>query len=447
MRLWAFLLTTLVWGSAAEAQRPMTSGAPAVFTFEGFGGAGFMPPTVADGALDSHEIIPVGFDSVVPYGGTCTSGDCARGVDMGLLSGLLPGIWAVPAGRSPASADLLGIQSPLLGPGGVQIRVVNADSAPLNVITIDLVWWGRALGVTPRNSIVMRAQACDGSGPRSAGVSPAALFGVELWQRREGTFVLPALGQIQSGEELCIDFLGASLSADVVGIESITVRGMVTCGDHRVEEGEECDEVTTIEGFCRCDSATCTVPRNGTSCEDLDGDPCTAGLCESQRCVPVPLPEGPTDACEDGLPCTVNGCTSGECRVLGLSPGLDCCIEDVDCVPASSCERASCNFDTRTCLRGTVAGCDAGPLMDAGLRDANVTLDAPGLDAPVDAAGLDAPGLDAPLDGAALDAPQATGISFGGGGGCRCAAGGRAGAPALAVLVALFAVLAVRRAR
>lgn len=77
------LLSAFCIAVSLNAQESIgVGGNMSTITFSGYAGSGFSP-TPGAGQLDSDSWETSGFDETVSFGGTCTSGDCARGSSSG----------------------------------------------------------------------------------------------------------------------------------------------------------------------------------------------------------------------------------------------------------------------------------------------------------------------------------------------------------------------------
>ncbi len=473
----------------AHAQLPITPGAASTATFGGFAGGGFDPgPTT--GRLDSDTWQPFGLGiPTTPFGGTCVGpGPCARGHVM-LLSAALGGAGFYvldPSATFPSPSLAMLVSDGVLSPGGVRLRLVNADSSAVLTHADVKVTWARRLGLVPGTlppeTLTFDADDCGVSGisyPLVPGMDAVSgTTGPVHWEGHDTSLTLdlrPA--PLAPGDTACISFhVGSpSLLRDIVaiGLVRVTVPDAV-CGDGFLDlPAEECEpDHGGITGPCDC-RTDCHYPPADTACDDADGNPCTAGLCERGACAPVDL-DGTeyVPACDnDANPCTIEGCTAGECATLTGCPtpsshcrtcdpatfscdvpavGMaGCCTGNADCF-VDACLISTCDVATGACttpLPNPACTSDAGPAEDAA-TDTDAGTSADGGSATDGGSVSDTgPRFDA---SGAIDASgpvPGPGIGFGGGGGCRCRAAGTEGGARGASLLVVGLALALARAR
>ncbi len=475
---------TLAWlaaPAALSAQVPIGRATTTPLGFDTFGGTGFgsLPTT---GQLDSLLWVPVGNSPPDPgptaFGGRCEGPAlttvCARGVATGVTP-LLPGIYAVSSVFRSGTA--LGLQSgssvmPALRPGGVRLRLRNADSIPIRRMQIRLAWGSRRVTMRPTADFVaVHAVQCDGTsrGPTLPIVAIGPGSSISVWDSHDDTYEI-ADAAIAPGADACFELLVGEEGGDrdLVAIDRVEIIvPSALCGNGLVETGEDCDSGGTTGGECECDPVTCRLPSDGTPCEDGDDNPCT-GACSLGGCHGADVYEGEfVDACDDTNPCTFDGCRSGECAVLDACDAIDactscdpvahscgriggCCVTSADCAVDIPCAVGVCNAATTSCEIVVEPTCDAS-LVDGGtvtIPDAGPDEDAsvppPDGSTPPRDSGTTTDGSSASMD--AGSGELGTTARFGGGGGCRCAAAGT-GAPAGSAWLLGIAWLAARLAK
>ncbi len=472
------LVALLAGAPRAAAQVAVSRASTTVLRFAGFGGSGFAPaPTTAQ--LDSDTWIPVGNappDTAIGYGGVCTGPRvCARGTAAVGIT-LLAGIYAI---SSPVlTGNAVGLQSGAtvsspLHPGGLRLRILNADTATVRGLSVRAVWASRHLLPPTDDTLTVGLVDCvtgaalGTSAPARGPADPAI-----GWTGHDDTFDLRGVGLVP-GALGCIQLtVGEEAGGrDVIAIGEldIVVPGG-SCGNGVVETGEECDG-SIGGGPCACDAFTCTFPPIDLPCEDDDGNPCT-GLCGAGVCRNVARSSTElVPACDsDGDPCTFEACESGTCvphvDCTGLCDTCDstalscgivsgCCTDDGECPGLGVlCRLAICNSATHTCEVVPDPACVDG----AASLDASISSDGgpmrPDAAADGDSSDDGSTSLDAstPRDGggSSLDGDVTTDptTSFGGGGGCHCAAAGRGPTPgAFVITCAALALLTARRRR
>lgn len=486
----ALALALLVLPTAAHAQLPLVRGSTAVADFVGYAGNGFDPPP-GTGRLDSDLWVPFGLGiPTTPFGGNCNTGVCARGA-AGLLTPALggAGFYSVPPGGPfPSTVVAMLVSDAVLNPGGVRLRLTNADSsAVLTHVDVEVIW-SRRVGLiagTP-DAITFAADDCSAgtSFPIMPGTDmPSTSTGLVHWETHDTTFTIDLRPAPRPpGHTICISF-GVGMPGLVrdllaIGRVSVTVPD-ASCGDHFVDmPDEDCEPSGGAVSVCSCDPS-CHFPGSDTPCDEGDTNPCTAGGCEAGRCVPLPLDTSHyVPECDlDGNPCTFEGCVSGACDVLSGCPDPSsscrtcdpatfscdvpamgvpgCCTGDADCF-VDVCLLSSCD-GTGTCTTpvpspacadggvpsdGGVIPTDGGGVRDGGnVVDAESTNDggpgSPDASTPVDASGSG-------IDGGGVTSNP--GLGFGGGGGCRCRVG-HAGTGVGGTAWVLLALLVVARRR
>jgi hypothetical protein len=116
--------------------------------------------------------------------------------------------------------------------------------------------------------------------------------------------------------------------------------------------GDEC-RAGNCEGqpvTCPDDGDACTVefcnPSNG-ECESVtldcdDNDPCTTDSCDSATgCSNTPVPDSPATNCDDDNECTINDvCTGGVC---GGASSTAPCDDENDCTDGDACSGGACS--------------------------------------------------------------------------------------------------------
>ena len=454
----------------AEAQRDLSRATPLFYGFETFAGLGFSPsPAPSAGQLDSNEFVPFGLMSTTAFGGNCAMPqDCARGVAMPNILTPPVGIYALSG--PPLSATALGLRSSALMRVGVRLRVRNADSVPIRSVRLDVHWAARGAVFATRDTLLVRPVPCVGAGV-ATGVTPStdAVAFDGGWESHAATYAFPMSAAV--GANFCVELSSSFDLRDLLAIESIAISvPPSSCGNGVVETGETCDPAADAP-FCQCDA--CQVPAEGTPCSTGGADElCREDVCVGGACRRRNVVDG--TVCDDGDPCSFgNLCSGGNCRTATACPEPvgachvcdeatascsvavpGCCFVPGDCGIAPRCYTFDCDTARHACLLVPDFFCpedaalpDATMGLDAGvsMMDANVVgLDAGGLDA----AGLDANALDAGgFDAARSDTPAPPNVSFSGGSGCRCGVGTRPGGPALATLLGLLGLLALRRLR
>ncbi len=453
-------MALLAWlaASTASAQFGLDASG-AVLQFPGFGATGFAP-TPTGTQLDSDVWMPFGIDGVPGFGGTCTTGACARGMVGGILSGLAPGVWAVGPIAGFVATPGIGMQSGALGggtfrPGGVRFRFVNSGSVPLRSAVVTARWASST--TIARNDVRVRfLPSCDTTAmPVPLVLAPASVTTGAVWT----TFVdgyAPFDVNVPPGGLGCFEVVvGGGGSGVTLGLSALFELDIefpaAICHDDVIETGEECESPAgSTRGPCECDER-CRIP-DGDPC-DAGGGPCF-GACEAGRCSPVARTDvDAVPGCDDGTFCNgLERCVSGVCTALADTgcPFSVCtfCDEATDtcAVPILGC-CASGDECTGPCATGVCVAnvCEVDPACgDAGPVDANTTFSdaasepdasvepvdgATTIDAAVtrpDASESDG-GARADSGSSALDAGSTTvamGNGFGGGGGCRCAAAG-----------------------
>lgn len=474
----ALALTSLGARTAAAQGTPVGLGG-AVVAFAGFGGDGFAPaPSTTQ--LDSDVWMPWGIDGVPSFGGTCvrpTGAACARGVFGGVLTGLAPGVYAVPSIPGFVPSPGVGLQSGLLAgstlrPGGLRFRFHNIEAVPLRAAVVTVHWASNA-GTLLRNDLVVLFDAgCDHVGAVPLMRSPTAGVRIGPWDAIVDTFE-PFDVNVPSMAEGCLELnVGSTSSLATLGLTAVFEVAIEfpppVCHDDIIETGEECEiPAGTTPPPCGCDDA-CLFPR-GTPC-DLGAGPCV-GACAGGHCTSALRTDTfPVEGCDDGLFCDgLERCVEGACTLLAdsLCPADDVCAaceEDLDLcsVPIPGCcasgDACTGPCDTGLCIANV---CEVDPACFA--EDASVVPDGSmvGGDAsvpPPDAMGPDGSNIgvdggDADGDGgsSAFDGGNDDGVAhaFGGGGGCRCAAAGRgaSGGPALGLGLLLVLARQARRRR
>jgi hypothetical protein len=126
------------------ARAPVLADTPAYTPegFDAFTGAGF-DPNPAAGQLDSDTWAVYGAsDGDVAFGGSCSSGDCARGIDdNGTSTG---GVYAFDVISDTAAADyILGVQ-PIeadFTPGAIYLRLQNTTGSTINDVWVQYEAW------------------------------------------------------------------------------------------------------------------------------------------------------------------------------------------------------------------------------------------------------------------------------------------------------------------
>jgi hypothetical protein len=160
-----------------------------------------------------------------------------------------------------------------------------------------------------------------------------------------------------------------------------------SCVEESKVEGASCEHPNFCVSQAVCNSGACIMVQEN-SCDD--GNPCTMGVCnqaDGGGCIQTPVPDGSSCIsddpcaqtsicslgvcetlslidCDDGNPCTQDNCdnNSGDCIHPNATDGLECAINDNECVLAATCfsgdcaatEAVVCN-DGNSC---TVGSCD-----------------------------------------------------------------------------------------
>ena len=160
-----------------------------------------------------------------------------------------------------------------------------------------------------------------------------------------------------------------------------------SCVEEAKEEGAFCEHSNFCVTEAVCSSGSCTMVEEN-SCDD--GNPCTVGVCNQANggsCIQTHIPDGSSCVsgdpcaqtsvcsvgvcetlslidCDDGNPCTQDNCdnNTGSCVHPDATDGIDCAIDDNECVLAATCfsgdcaatEAVVCN-DGNSC---TVGSCD-----------------------------------------------------------------------------------------
>lgn len=108
--------------------------------FTGFTGTGFTP-TPGAGQLDSDYWATTGFGDNVAFGGTCTSGDCARGSSNGGVT--TGGIYAFDVDSGGSGNVILGVQpgGDDFTPGDIKLKVQNTTGSTIADLYVSYKIW------------------------------------------------------------------------------------------------------------------------------------------------------------------------------------------------------------------------------------------------------------------------------------------------------------------
>ena len=462
----ALSVSTLSGPSPARAQLPIGPSLASTADFVTWNGSGF-DPVPTSGHLDSDEWRPFGTGVTPPvaFGGTCGTTSSTMATSGG------PGFYAItPAASFPPTTVLAMHASDTgLSPGGIVLRLVNGDaSAAIHRADVQLRWAQRMNIATSADTLIITADDCGAHGvPYPIPLGPDAITtihgtGAASWQTHDAMLTLDtSAAPLMPGDYACITFTIGTIGGlrDVIALGSVTVTvPPSTCGDGFVDPATEDCEPNGTTTPCGCD-VTCHFPT--TECVDGDTNPCTSGVCLMGTCHPTPITASTyVAACNlDGNPCTFEGCISGMCGMIShcmpesacftCDPTLlscavpvagmaGCCATDDDC--STTCVIGTCVAGT--CTTRPDPGCADSSVRDGG----TIAQSDAGTDGGANASDAGRTGIDGgPVDGGTVVITP--GNHFGGGGGCRCRAGGTRDASGTAWALVVLAMMIARRRR
>jgi len=265
--------------------------------------------------------------------------------------------------------DLPDLKSVVVSPDGRHVYVGGRDPEP------DIVSFSRDLESGALTVLQMVGSASDGAARLTdcLAISPdgSTLYAAgdagylfSIFHRDSATGMVRLVGDLHDGVELDASLF--SINGAVVGPESVYVYsagfgGTVnvlrkTCGDGRLDLGEDCDDANIVNGD-GCDSGcaveqcfhcagapSACVPADGEPCDD--GDDCTRdSTCAVGRCTGG-VPEADGQGCDDG-----DACTAGDaCAAEQCTPGAP-----VTCGACEACDR------TFGCVGVLASGCRESP--------------------------------------------------------------------------------------
>jgi hypothetical protein len=211
--------------TSARAQKPIVDQNPVTEAFTGFAGLGFSPSPAA-GQLDSDEFAGTGMsDGDLPFGGTATVGDWARGPAAAPV--VTGGLYASTVG---SGAPWLFVQ-PTAGdfnPGTLTVRYVNLNPNPIT--TLDVSYNIRVFNDEGRSTSWNFSYSIDNVSytpvPALNFASPALPDPVPLWVLVARATTITGLN-VPQGAFLYLRFTSADVAGagnrDEIGVDDIVV--------------------------------------------------------------------------------------------------------------------------------------------------------------------------------------------------------------------------------
>lgn len=278
-----------------------------------FTGSGFADAPAA-GQLDSGNWIVTGLsDGDFDFSTTADTGDYARGVTVGGVSG--GGVYGFDVDNTPddgVTNFALGVQ-PIGGdftPGAFVLRLENQTGGTLN--SVELASTMLYLNDEGRGNSLSLEYSTDNETwlpVDGATVTSPAAADAEGWVGTETVDTIDMLG-VGEGEFLYLRWVGDDVdgtgSRDEFAIDDIIVDPIAICGNGNMDPGEACDDGNTEDGdgcTSLCQSATCgdgVIQDGFEECDDGNDDDTDACIaCVSATCGDGFVQDGVED-CDDG---------------------------------------------------------------------------------------------------------------------------------------------------
>ncbi|MCC6875187.1 MAG: hypothetical protein IT378_12845 [Sandaracinaceae bacterium] len=309
-------------------------GAFAYFDFALFGGTGFTPaPNCAQLSTDNWSA--GGFSdapNTVPFGGTATTGDFARGV---FTSGTTGGVYAFDVAASNRALGVLPGGSDFT-PGQFTLRLRNDGSTTITSVMVEYDVLVR--NDQDRSNSFDFEHSTDGTTFTRIGalqvLSPELADASPAWVATGRMVALTGLA-VPPGGLLFLRWVGDDAagagSRDKFALDDVVVRPTFsTCGNGTTETGETCDAgVSNGTTPCGC-QWTCENGAAGTACGGGGAGPCDApDTCDgSGACADRVAPAGTVcDTADPSEPCDADDVCDGSTTTcqLRFAPSTTVC--------------------------------------------------------------------------------------------------------------------------
>jgi hypothetical protein len=233
MRLLVALAAT---GLLAAASTPALSqvlitsqSSPVTVDFSGFAGTGFIPAPAA-GQLDSDTFAVTGMsDAACGFGGTCNTGDYARGISAG--GATTGGVYAFDLGGGNAALGVF-VTGADFTPGTLLVRIDNNTGGPIDTLDLDydIIVFNNAPRANSFNLAFGSAAAgpftavpaLDFTSPEAADTAPVAFAATA-----RATTLSGLAANFQAGQSLFLQFSSNDVTGagnrDMIGIDNLVV--------------------------------------------------------------------------------------------------------------------------------------------------------------------------------------------------------------------------------